>query len=271
MPSARPILRLPTAARGGRLPDTAQAGEAAAAVWVAADGSVLSAARSAGDWQAPIVLVPRSERPIRPRIALNPAGDAVAVWGDLRSRACARRRRPDGTWGPTTPLSPPGGGAAGTRIAVGANGAATAVWVDHTATVQLCECSPTGRWGLSRAIDTGYLPDVAASETGTVVVWMSAEERIRAMRRRPGDRWSDPEDLSPAGAFVSFPSVSVDADGVILVAWLGHDRRVHMRGGTIVDGWSDGTVAADSQDLPHVTAGADGLRLSFGDPAVDFS
>jgi hypothetical protein len=145
------------------------------------------------------------------------------------------------------------------------------VWVDHAATVQRCECSPTGRWGLPQAIDTGYLPDVAASETGTVVVWMSAEERIRAMRRPAGDRWSDPEDLSPTGALVSFPTVAVDADGVILVAWLAHDRRVHMRGGTVADGWSDGTVAGNSHDLPRVTAGDDGLRLCFGEPAVDFS
>jgi subtilase family protein len=117
-------------------------GGGAVAVWTRLDGQqrrfeVQAAERpGGGEWSLPQPLSAPAPAPfqggVRPRVALDGAARAVAVWthdgGALRAvRAAARA--PGGGWSAPVQLSAPGGDAGAPELALDRAGPATAVWI----------------------------------------------------------------------------------------------------------------------------------------------
>ncbi|MGQ3004400.1 MAG: hypothetical protein ACT6Q6_18990, partial [Hydrogenophaga sp.] len=111
------------------------------AVWAQGNGTFdnIWAARytPGGGWGAPQVIDDHSGNATEPRIAVDSAGNAVAIWvreNIVSHRGLVAASYTAGTWGAAEVLS--GGGtdnSARARVAMNANGTATAVWQESLA------------------------------------------------------------------------------------------------------------------------------------------
>ena len=156
----------------------------AIAVWSQGDGtgvtSIYSSRFSAGSW-GPVELMENSALPnaLEPRVAMNAAGNAMAVWiegiGD-QSNAWARLYKTGSGWGvPVLIDSPLGYGARGANVSIDPMGNAIAVWT--------------------------YL------------------ESAYANRYTAGSAWGTPELLEGQVGRADSPNIAMDANGNAIAIW----------------------------------------------------
>jgi hypothetical protein len=166
----------------------------ATAVWPAYNGTntiVQAATRPAGGtWPAPVDLSATDENAVNPQVAVDPHGNATAVWEhsstinpDTAVHLVQAAARPaGGSWGAPVSLSTTGG--VNPQVAVNAQGDATAVW-DHYA-------------GVNEA---------------------NAQHDVQTAVRPAGGAWHKPAALSGVGTELSYPQVAVNARGDAIAAW----------------------------------------------------
>ncbi|HMI98544.1 MAG TPA: PASTA domain-containing protein [Gaiellaceae bacterium] len=144
---------------------------------------VEAAVRPAGGaWGDPEVVSAQDDLAIRPRIALDSAGNAVALWTRLELSGWSVRaaaRLSGGSWGAPQDLSASGEFAFLPELALNPAGDAVAVWsrfAESSEVVQAATRSAGGTW--ERALDispfpgSSYVPQVAIDSSGnTVGVW----------------------------------------------------------------------------------------------------
>lgn len=209
------------------------AGEAVA-VWVHSHGDryvIQSAARPVGGaWSAPADLAMAAADTRRPQVAVDEAGDAVAVWQQARGdndAILAVTRPAGGAWSAPAVLSALGQNARGPQVALDQYGDAVAVWQRSNGRhliVQSAMLPAHGSWSrpvnLSAPGRSASGAQVAVDSAGdAVAVWSRSEGSRRVVQSATLDRsWSRPVDLSRTGLAYA-PQVAVDPDGNAVAVW----------------------------------------------------
>jgi len=220
-------------------------------------------------------------------VALDPGGDAVAIWtqhaGGFNSVVTAVLQA-GGDWSTPQQLSTPGRTALGPRVALDSSGNAVAIWSEYQSPywwetrVLTAARSAGGTWSATQSISTDDEPalasQVAVDRVGTAfAVWNAGRHCTRGVCRyavqasvRPaGGTWSAPQDLSSDSYYeISAPQVVVDESGNALAVW---SRDAWFPNGVIesVDRPSGGQWSSP-EVLPLTYGTATGPRLAV-DPA----
>ena len=209
------------------------------AVWLDSDGvhaSVLAAVRPAGGaWPTPVELSGTDQTAEEPSVAVDPQGDATAVWvrHDATDEIVQAAVQPaGGTWqSPVNvvtaqDLEDP-------EVAVDSRGGAIAVWdVDNGTNIVQAAVRPAGgAWqapvDLSPTAYGAVAPQVAFDVHGNATaVWPLREGSsyvVQAATRPTGGAWQTPVDLTAPGQDAEDPHVAVDPAGDAIAAWDWYD------------------------------------------------
>ena len=256
------------------------AGDAVAA-WTGRSGmhnSVEAAFRPAGGpWQPAQALSVPGQHNDSPHVALDPAGNAVAVWRGTAGNPIVRaavRPAASGTWGPPQDVSAAGDYAYFPRVAVDAAWNAVAVWHGWNGmayVVRAARRPAGGDWQSPQDISAGSLegmyPDVAADPAGNAAaVWVRAvggDQLAEAAVRPAGGAWQPPQALSaPAGAAFG-ARVALDAAGNVVAVWRRWNGAHYIAQAAVRSG---GGWQLPAKDLSQAGRSAAGLDVAL-DPA----
>ena len=209
-----------------------QAGRAIV-VWAAIDGG-LSVIRSRShllsdtDW-GPVetVSLPTSHA-YRPRVALDDAGNAVAVWRWWRSGyfVVQSAARTGSGWSLPEDLSAPGEDAEPPRVAVDGAGNAVAAWLRPVGPARMAQVAVRpvgGAWSSAENLSHrgGSVTDVvlAANRAGDFIVgWRHRGVFWSSIRGRGRSAWGDRESTKPACRTCN-ARVAIDEEGNATAAW----------------------------------------------------
>jgi PKD domain len=189
-----------------------------------------------GSFSAPQTLSDTSQNADSPAVAMDSAGDAIAVWAGsdgTNSIIRASVRPANGSFSmPADDLSEPGKNADSPQIAMTPGGEATAVWSGSDGVYSIIQAatSPSPGGGFSTAVplsttgQNAFDPEVAVNAAGAAtVVWKRSDGlnyiAQAATRMGPPDSYSVPIDLSATGQDVVSPEVSMDGEGDATAVW----------------------------------------------------
>jgi hypothetical protein len=193
-----------------------------------------TSALAAAGWQEPIDLSAPASGADEPQLAVDPSGDAVAVWDLVQGSTGvvqAAFRPAGGTWQPAVDLSAPDHSSLHARVAIDALGDAIAVWghYDGTALVIQSSVRPSGgSWQAPATLTTddreAQEPDVALDPHGdAVAVWRRSDgsEAVAQSSYRPAGSgaWQPAVDLSLPGQNAHAPEVQLDQQGNAVAVW----------------------------------------------------
>jgi hypothetical protein len=188
-----------------------------------------------GAWSLPAVIgeEPTASNP-EPWVAVDSAGDAVAVW--KKAEVIQSAYRPAGeSWG--APIAISGEESFVPQAAMNAAGDATVVWMAHRGgryVVKSAFRPAAGEWEsptlVSQPGEEGGDPQIALDAAGdTLVAWRGEDagtEYVRTAVRPAGGSWEAPTDASSPGEEVQSIQDGVDPDGDAIVAWSGDGRQI---------------------------------------------
>ncbi len=247
------------------------------AAWDYFDGTnrVIQAATqpAGGSFSLPVSLTSDGADAFSPAVAMDSAGDAIAVWArsdgtnDIIEASTAS---PGGSFSTSTSLSEPGEDAGSPRIAMAPGGAATAVWVRKDAGESwIAQASTGSAAAFSSPVDlsatgrSAFDPEVAMDAAGgATAVWHrsdGANSIAQAAASSPGAGFSAPLDLSAPGEDAVLPRVAMDGAGDATAVWWrsdGANRIVQAAG-----------YDADAPQLRNISIPSSGM---VGEP-VSFS
>jgi hypothetical protein len=189
-----------------------------------------------GVWQVPVNLSAGGQEADSPQVALDPQGNAVAVWrrsnGPNYIVQGAVRPAGGGVWRAPVDLSAAGGDAGEPQVAVDPQGNAVAVWDRFNGANYIVQGAVrpagSGVWqapvNLSAAGRTAGEPQVAVDPQGNAVaVWDRSDGANTivqgAVRPAGSGVWQAPVDLSAAGRTAGEPQVAVDPQGNAVAVW----------------------------------------------------
>lgn len=214
----------------------------AVAVWQQRDASqmIQTAVKPAGSetWQAPVGLSPAGENALLAQIAVDPQGDAVAVWlgssGGNQIVEATTMAEMSSTWRAPVALSSASDQASEPQVAIDRQGDAVAVWQSATGTNEVIDASfmsgGAGVWESPVAVSTGAtslvgeFPQVAMDPRGdAVAVWDQSNGSNyiveTAVRSAVSGAWQAVIPLSPAGESSYLPQIAVDSQGNAVAIW----------------------------------------------------
>jgi hypothetical protein len=210
------------------------------AAWLAATAAALAA------FTSPVNLTGPGRDAVNPRVAIDAAGDSIAIWERSDGTNFRLQTRPlpaAGSPGPTQTLSPAGQDAFSPTVAADSDGDALAAWVRSDGTnlrVEGRQVTAAGARGpvlaLSAAGHDASSPVVATDAGGdSIVTWYRSDgtnDRIEARTVSAAGVIGTVLTLSGAGQNATSPEVATDADGDSVVAWYrfdGANWRVQAR------------------------------------------
>jgi hypothetical protein len=238
----------------------------ATVVWLGFDGSnevVRAATRPAGGaWTEPVALSDVNEYAGEPDIAIDPQGNATAVWTtgpQFEYGFVQTATRPaGGSWSEPVALSEESEAAASPHIASDSQGNLTAIWVSggEEGIIQSKTRPVGGEWS-SAAVDVSgedglsSRPRIAIDGQGDVVaVWEQKDipapsgfHYFIQTARRAGGSWSTPLTISREDGIAVNPELAVDSDGNATVIWVwnplatGTATGLQARSGTAGGSW----------------------------------
>jgi hypothetical protein len=189
-------------------------------------------------------------------IALDDAGDAVAVWAqrplDLFEVHAEVRRANFGVWGVATLLSN-GAVSGGPSLGVTRAGEAFVVWIENRVVKAVRGDISAGTWAQPVALsngagEAGGEPVVALNDAGdAVAVWQwrerpNAQTIVQAAFRPSQGSWRPSRDVAVAStAFTHEPQAAIDAAGNTVALWLGGPGGTALQsavGSRDSDAWS---------------------------------
>ncbi len=197
-------------------------------------------AQAAPTWLLPAQTLSTPNAVQGPRVAVDPQGNAVAVWARQSGSQYfiqASSRPAGGTWSTPQDISPIVTGASRPKVAVDARGNATAIWFispppgppaqPKSPYVQAATRPAGGNWSAPQTLGDmrpGDGPELAVNARGdAAVIWQDSRATtavIRATTRPAGGDWAPtPQDLTPADKWAEDPTVALDAKGNALAAW----------------------------------------------------
>jgi hypothetical protein len=183
-----------------------------------------------GTWGSPQDLSASGQQPYGPQLALDRAGNAVAIWPSDDGIIRAAERPAGGVWGAPKDLSAAGQTAYQPTVALDPSGNAVAIWDRFDGSNYVVQTSrrAAGAWAqpetLSAAGQDAVSPDVALDPLGNAVaVWSrwndSGQSIVQAALRPVGTDWAPPQDLSALGWDADTPSVAFDGAGNAAAVW----------------------------------------------------
>jgi PKD domain/PASTA domain len=229
-------------ARGAEL--AVSPGGRAVVVWECPKGgnTIVQAAtrRPGGDWSAPHDLSAPGHDAHVPQVALDRAGDALAVWARSNGTDVilqAALRRANGDWAAPENVPGPGLDVDQPDIALDAAGNGAAVWQSSdgaTTVIRASTRTAAGSWSAPQALSSGgnaERPHVGVDSAGNAVaVWSlnGSHFRAQAAVRAAGGGWAPAQSLSSASDDAFQPQVAVNPSGAATAAWLGFDGRSYV-------------------------------------------
>lgn len=260
------------------------------AVWYRFDGSdfIVQTARytaSSNTWGGVTALSAAGQSALDPQIAVEPGGDAMAVW--IRSNGthnivqAAHYSVGTNTWGSVTDLSAAGQSSYFPQVVVDSDGNATASWIRRGGLADVVQTArysaDSGTWSavtdLAELSPPGLTPNevrLAVDTSGNVIaVWVGVNGPATTIQTArysaSGASWSAVTDLSDTGQNAYFPQVAVDSDGNAVVVWQRSDGSHFIvqtaRYSAQSDAWSivtDLSEAGASAQYPQVVIDAVG-------------
>jgi hypothetical protein len=230
-------VNLSIAGQDAKFPElAADAQNDATAVWERFNGSnwiIQSAERPAGGaWSEPVDLSAAGQNGGSPQVAVDPNGNATAVWQRSGSTSVIQSamRPMGGVWSKATDISTVSQSASGPEVAVDPDGNATAVWRRFNGNnwiIQSAERPAGGAWSepvdLSAAGQNAEWPNVTVDQQDDVTaVWRrfnGSNWIIQSAERPAGGAWSEPVDLSAAGQDAGIPQIAVNTGGKAMAIW----------------------------------------------------
>ncbi len=211
----------------------------AVAIWEEFDGtnSIVRAATRASfssPWSAPVTLSLPTTSPAQiPQIAVDPAGNAVAIWVSFNgtiNQIQGATLAFGGSWSTPVTISSPGVDAFFPNVSVDAAGNAVAVWTWQAFPnfiTQSASLPFNGSWtapvNLSNPAESATQADLEISPLGyAVAVWQSnngSDVVIEAATLQFGGAWSAFQVLSTAGSNAFEADVVVDRVGNAYAVW----------------------------------------------------
>jgi PKD domain-containing protein len=216
-------------------------GLAFACVWLALAGTAASAS-AAPTWLAPKDISDPTQSITFPEVAVNAAGDAVAIWPrDTGSETIveAAERPAGGDWSEPVGLSDPTEEEepSTTQVALDTAGNAVAVWsaFDSGFVIRTAVRPAGGDWSEPDDLFVeGLTPHLAMNAAGdAVAVWAGfdgVDDYVTWAAVRPaGGDWSAPEELSVVDENDGFyPQVAIDAAGNAIAVWQRFDLSYNV-------------------------------------------
>lgn len=208
---------------------------------------------AAGTWSTPTTLSAAGQEAVLPQVAIDPQGNAVAVWDYLIHEGTNDEyvvkiqavTGSAGTWSAPVELTAEATSEElpSPQVAIDPNGNAVAVWERSEGAgevVQAAFASAGGNWSAAKTISAlavgeySWNPQVAVDAQGNaVVLWrnwagIGSNEIIQAATHPAGGAWSTTAtDLSPAGEDAQHPQVAVDPQGNAVAVWELNNETAH--------------------------------------------
>jgi hypothetical protein len=255
----------------GRFLRLARHTPALAAALCALAGFAAAPADAAPRWLAPTDLSAVGRDAEEPQVAVDPAGDAVAVWtrfDGAHTIVQAAIRQAGGSWVPSGNLSVPGRDAEEPEVGIDAAGNAIAVWRRHDGSkyiVQSATRPAGGAWqgpvDLSVAGETAKEPALAVDAAGdAVAIWArfdGLDFAVQAAAKPAGGAWQGALDLSVAGQDAKEPQVAIGPSADALAVWSRYDgsRFVVQSARRLAGAWEkplDVSVAGQNAEEPQL-------------------
>ena len=191
--------------------------------------SVQSATRATdGTWSAPVDLSPAGSPARSTDVAVDPAGNATAVWSAGASLQAATRPA-GGAWSAPVQISATAGPRGNPRVVVDPSGTATAVWGSFAGGaygVQTASRAPDGAWTAPLDLVMGDVfdtPAIAVDRQGNATaLWQQNDGSgwiVTSASRPVGGTWSTPALLSAPEDDSWDPQVAVDLAGNATAIW----------------------------------------------------
>ncbi len=214
----------------------------AVVVWSRYDGAkfVVQAARRGpgGAWEPVLDVSAAGQNAEEPQVAIDAAGNAVAVWSRFDGAKfivqASFQGAGGGAWSSAADLSASGENSSDPQVAIDAAGNAIAVWAREnspTLRVQAARHPAGGAWepgvNLSRLGDSAEEPEVAMAPGGdAMAVWSRTEGSPRVVEGSAmpaGGAWEAPSVISVIGQNASEPEVAADPTGNRVAVWARED------------------------------------------------
>jgi hypothetical protein len=243
---------------------------------------MVASASAAPTWLAPQDISDPNHSIEFPEVAVDAAGNAIAVWprNDGGKNIVEVAERPaGGEWSEPVVVSDPTGEEEPTNAHIGLDSAgnAVAVWstFDSGFVIRTATRPAGSEWSDPEDLSpvTGHTPQLAMNAAGdAVAVWngFNGTDYVTWAATRPaGGDWSAPADLEiPGEGDAFYPQVSIDADGDAIAVWgrqiLGEDV-IHAATRPANGSWSapeDLSTAGDNAREPEVAMNAAGTAVA---------
>lgn len=196
-------------------------------------------AQATPTWVAVRTLSTAGETAVANQVAVNAAGDAVAVWqvqdsfGDWRVQAA--HRRSGGHWSTYQTLSAAGESGEDPHVAIDDAGNAVAIW-ERADRIQAARMTAAGSWSAPvRVSATGTFntyPKVAVDGHGvTTALWATttgSDYRIQVAHRTSSGAWSAPQNVTPIGLTLSQVQLATNRAGTVVATWLRYNGTKYV-------------------------------------------
>jgi PKD domain len=188
---------------------------------------------SGGTWQPAVELASAGSLTVEPSVAIDPRGDAAAVWSGGSGNVIQAAFKPVGqNWeqpelgGEAQSLSEPGNYATAPQVAFDSRGDAFAVWSEESV-IQASFRAAGGMWqkpvALSQTGQKAYTPQVATDAQGDAVAVWALDDRehwtIQDAERPTGGGWQAPVDRSEMDENAYYPQLAMDSRGDAVAVW----------------------------------------------------
>jgi hypothetical protein len=194
-------------------------------------GRVRAKSRPAGGaWSSAAVALSEDGRAEAPQVAVDPQGNATAIWQSYGSGGYVvrtARRAAGGDWSATVDLA----SGLSPSVAVDLQGNATAIWVSSppNGVIRSSRKPAGGSWSAPVDMATGSgtakvgFPWVAVDpQDNTTAIWArynASEVTAQAARSSAGGNWSAAVDLPVEPSLTELPAAGVDPQGHTTLAW----------------------------------------------------
>ncbi len=257
----------------------------AVAIWELGEedkAAVAVAQRSpGGSWTTPTELTAPEPSAGSPQVAIDGAGDAIAVWyrGTGANRLIqASTRTAGGTWTAPSNVSPEGS-VSEPHVTMDEAGDMVTLWLRSEGAytvLQVAERPAGGSWGapvsLSDPEARAEIPQMATSARGDVIaVWQQYKKLgytlQTAERAAPGGAWSPAGELS-ADPISHFPALAMNAAGDAVAGWQRSDgtntiaRAIVREAGGSWSAPSDLSAAGQDADAPRLAIDGAGKAMA---------
>lgn len=205
------------------------------------------------DWQVPVRLSNGQQGSYGGSVALDSAGNAIAIWYDWTDaygfRTMADRYNVGVGWAPPQVIDQSSWynnayPSENPQIAMNGAGVAFAVWNVYSGTRYMVwgnRYSPSTGWGNAVILDNStfysnhyaYTPKVGVDAAGNALVtwyeWNGTRYRVVDVHYNAGTGvWTSPLQLDTGTSYAVYPSLSVDAAGNAAIAWVQWDSPYHV-------------------------------------------